>query len=245
VVTFLYEAVNFAVLAALLGWLFFKPARQALQQYRRRQEEAIENAEKIRADAERLHADIDAQRASLNQELNRLRTEELDSVRRQAQQLLAEADALAARKQTDAIRRVRHLEETETSELGQAAACAAASVVGRLLEQINGPALESGLVRSACEELRKLSKETLGTVRIETARPLSPEDRAKLAEALNGMTPDVSAHVNEALKAGIRIWTAQGLIDASLAGLSLHAEQALRTELNHHPAQTEANADDE
>jgi len=239
-VTFLYEAVNFVVLAMLLGWLFFKPARQALEEYRRRQEEALQNAEKIRADAERLHAEIDAQRAALNEELNRLRTEELAAARRQVQQLLAEADALAARKQTDAIRRVRHLEQTQSSELGQAAAGAAASVVARLLERINSPNLESGLVRSACEELQKIPRDALGSVRIETARPLLSQDRANIETLLDGVVPAAHYHLNESLQAGIRIWTAQGLIDASLAGLALHAEQVLRAELNHHPSQSEA-----
>jgi F0F1-type ATP synthase membrane subunit b/b' len=238
-VTFLYEAVNFIVVAMLLGWLFFKPARQALEEYRRRQEEALQNAEKIRADAERLHAEIDAQRASLNEELNRLRSEELAATRRRAQQILAEADTLAARKQTDAIRRVRHLDETQTSELGQAAAAAAANIVGRLLQQINGSDLESGLVRSACEQLKQIPKQSLGSVRVEAARSLSPQDRAILDASLDGNVPEAAFYVNEALGAGIRIWTAQGLIDASLAGLSVHAEQALRSALNHDMAHPE------
>ena len=32
--TFLFEAANFLVLAAVLGWLFFKPVRQALADHR-------------------------------------------------------------------------------------------------------------------------------------------------------------------------------------------------------------------
>jgi len=239
-VTFLYEAVNFAVLATLLGWLFFRPARQALELYRRRQAEALENAEKIRADAEHLHAEVDQQRAALNAELGRLRTEELAAARRHAQQILTEADQLAARKQTDAVRRVRHLEETQAAQLGQAAASAAASVVARLLEQINSPALESGLVRFACDELRKFPEESLGSVRVETAHPLSSEDRETIRAVLNGVVPEPAYHVNDALGAGVRIWTAQGLIDASLAGLSLHAVQVLKSELNHQATPAEA-----
>jgi F-type H+-transporting ATPase subunit b len=240
VITFLYEAVNFAVLAALLGWLFFKPAREALEQYRRRHEEALQNAEKIRADAERLRAEIDAQRASLNTELSRLRAEELASARRRGQEILTEAEALASRKQTDAMRRVRHLEEAQASQLGQAAAGAAASVVARLLERLDSPGLDSGLVRSACGELEKIPKASLSPVRIETARPLAPEDRAAIEAALSGVIPAPAYHVDDVLGAGIRIWTSQGLIDASIAGLSLHAEQALRSELNHQAAPSEA-----
>ena len=240
-VTFLYEAVNFIVLAMLLGWLFFKPARQALEEYRRRQEEALQNAEKIRADAERLHADIDAERAALNDELNRLRTEELAAARRQVQQLLAEADALAARKQTDAIRRVRHLEETQSFGTGASCGrrgCKCCRETARADQQPqSGVGAGSLGVRRTAKESRK---DALGSVRIETARPLLSEDRASIEALLNGVVPAAHYHVNESLQAGIRIWTAQGLIDASLAGLSLHAEQVLRAELNHHPAQSEA-----
>ncbi len=242
-VTFLYETLNFAVLATLLGWFFFRPARQALELYRRRQAEALENAENIRADTMRLHDEIDQQRAALNAELGHLRTEELAAARRQAQQLLTEADTLATRKQTDAIRRVRHLEETQTAQLGQAAASAAASVVARLLEQVNSPSLEAGLVRFACNELRKIPKASLGSVRIETARPLSSEDLDTIRAVINGIHPGPPYHVNNALGAGVRIWTAQGLIDASLAGLSLHAAQVLRSELNHQAVPAEAESE--
>jgi F-type H+-transporting ATPase subunit b len=243
--TFLYEAVNFLALALLLGWLFFKPVRQALADYRRRQEEAIQSAEKIRADAERMRAEIVSERDSLNDELSRLRAQEFDAARRQAQQLLADADALAARKQKDAVRRVHHLEETEASELGRAAAVAAARTVTLLLERIKSSDLESALVRSACEELTGIPKESLAPVKIETARPLSSENRARVEALLQGAAQGAVYHVNDELCGGIRIWTAQGLIDASVVGLSRYAEQVLRQEMNNHPAQGPSESQDD
>lgn len=237
--TFLYEAFNFLALALLLGWLFFKPIRQALADYRRRQEEALQNAEKIRAEAEQIRAQVVAQRTTLNDELGRLRTEELEAARRQSQQILADADAQAARKQRDAVRRLRHLEETEVSELGRATAVAAAGTVARLLETIRSGDLESALLHSACGELRKMPKDSLGSVKIETARPLSGDDRAKVEALLDGVGPAVY-HVNEELGGGVRIWTGEGVIDASVIGLSRYAEQALKQEMGNHTANGES-----
>ncbi len=140
------------------------------------------------------------------------------------------------RKQRDAVRRVHHLEESQVSELGRAAAMAAASAVTRLLERIKSSDLESALVRSACEELKGIAKESLAPVKIETARPLSSEDRARVEALLAGAAPSPVYHVNDELRGGVRIWTAQGLIDASVAGLSRYAEQALRQEMSNHAA---------
>jgi F-type H+-transporting ATPase subunit b len=234
IATFLYEAVNFLALALLLGWLFFKPVRQALAEYQRRQEEALKSAEKIRAEAENVRSEVVKERASLNAELQRLRAEELDTARQQAQRILADAEALAARKQRDAVRRVHHLEETEASELGRAAATAAATSLSRLLDRIRSPELESALVRSACNELKKFSNASLSPVKVESAFPLSLEDRAKVEASLEEATPPLVYRVNEELRGGVRIWTAQGLIDASIAGLSRYAEQTLRQEMNNH-----------
>jgi hypothetical protein len=73
-------------------------------------------------------------------------------------------------------------------------------------------------------------------VKVETACPLSATDRATLEASVEGSAPSLVYHVNEELRGGVRIWTAQGLIDASIAGLSRYAEQVLRQEMNNHTA---------
>ncbi|NJN47909.1 MAG: hypothetical protein HC808_17125, partial [Candidatus Competibacteraceae bacterium] len=46
--TFLFEAANFLVLAGVLGWLFFKPVRQALIDRQVKFEaDAVQAAEKL------------------------------------------------------------------------------------------------------------------------------------------------------------------------------------------------------
>ena len=112
--------------------------------------------------------------------------------------------------------------------------------MARLLETIRGGDVESALLRAACDELRKLPKESLAPVKIETARPLSADGRAKIEALLDGVTPAAVYHVDEELGGGVRIWTGQGMIDASVIGLSRYAEQALKQEMGNHTAPTKS-----
>jgi len=52
-VTFLFEAANFLLLAAVLGWLFFRPVRDALERRRSELESEQRAATEARAEAER------------------------------------------------------------------------------------------------------------------------------------------------------------------------------------------------
>jgi F0F1-type ATP synthase membrane subunit b/b' len=71
--TFLFEMANFLLLAAVLGWLFFRPVRDALEKRRAGLEaEDREAAEKL-AEAERLRAEAADRRSELEASLATLR----------------------------------------------------------------------------------------------------------------------------------------------------------------------------
>ncbi|MEZ6062359.1 MAG: F0F1 ATP synthase subunit delta [Planctomycetaceae bacterium] len=232
--TFLFEAANFLTLAAVLAWLFFRPVRQALRNRCEKMElEEQQTAEKL-ADAQRMQQEINASRDNLQQELNATRDRELKATRQQAQRIVADARKAADHELELARRQSVRMSETQQETLARVAAHAAADAVGHLLQQIAGPDLHDALVESACRQIGILSADRLGTVKVESARELSEQQRASLTQALGSAGPGADFRTMDDLRAGVRILTADGLIDASVGGLTGFARQSLVRELNHH-----------
>ncbi|MCO6455308.1 MAG: hypothetical protein J5I93_08405 [Pirellulaceae bacterium] len=111
--TFLFEAANFLVLAGALGWRFFRPVRKALADYRDRWESQARQAAEQLSQAEQTRQAVQAERAGLQAELEQLRSRELESARKSAQQILADAHAAAERELEAGRRQARRLPETQ------------------------------------------------------------------------------------------------------------------------------------
>ncbi len=242
VVTFLFEAANFLVLAGVLGWLFFKPVRQALADHRAKFEADNQQAAQRLAEAENTKQQMDAARANLQAELNEHRSGEMEAIRRQSEQILAEARAAAQRELEQSHLQAARMSETQRDRLAEVSATAAAQAVGRLLEQIGGPDLQSALIESACRQLTSMPHDTLGSVKVESTQPLSPEQRSALRTALGPAADAADFRTVDGLGDGVRISTDKGLIDASVKGLVQFASQSLVKEMgrlsnNHNPLQ--------
>lgn len=233
VTTFLFEAANFLVLAGVLGWLFFKPVREAIADRQARiTSEEHQAADKL-ADAERAQQKIEAARAQLQGELNEQRARELEAAKKQADQLITNARIAAELELEASHRQAARLSETQQDRLAQAATQAAADTVAQLLKQIGGPDIHSSLLRAACLQLREFPPNSLPPVKVETAEPLTDEDRAILDEALGTAAAGTDYRTSKELGVGVRISTGQGLIDASVSGLAGYARQALVKHINH------------
>lgn len=230
--TFLFEAANFLVLAAVLGWLFFKPVRQAMGDYRAKFESQAEQAAEKLAAAERTQSEIDATRASLQTELSELRARELEATRQQAAQILADARTSAARELEMSRRQAARLSDSQRDSLAAVAATAAAETVRRLLEQIGGGELQTALIDSACQQLRAWPHDAIGPVKVESAQSLSATELAALKDALGVAAVGADFRISEGLGAGVRIATQKGLIDATVSGLTQFARQSLVAEMN-------------
>ena len=180
VVTFLFEAANFLVLAAVLGWLFFKPVRKAIADHRDKFEADNQQAAKLLAEAEVLRNEIREARQNLYSELNATRTRELATVKEQSDQMLSDARSIANREQEQSRLQASRMSDTQRDTLASAAAAAAADSVGKLLTQIESPDLQSSLIRFACQQLEKLSPESIAPVKVETSQTLSPDQRTAI-----------------------------------------------------------------
>lgn len=244
--TFLFEAANFLVLAGALGWLFFKPIRQAVDDRRSRLEAEAQAAAQKLEEAQRAKEEIEATRAKLQEELSELRSHEKEAARRQAEQVLADARQAAQQMLDQARLEAVKLSATQRDRLARAAAIAAAEVVSRLLTEIDSGNLQSALVDAACRQLRELPAESVAPVKIESAAPLSSAQQAALREALGPAASDAEFKTAENLLGGVRISTGGGLIDASIDGLQSFARRALakEMELRTQPSQLARGAHD-
>jgi F0F1-type ATP synthase membrane subunit b/b' len=243
VTTFLFEAANFLVLAAVLGWLFFKPVRQAIADHRTKFEADNQHAAQNLAESETMRKEIQDAHANLQTELNERRAIELATIKVQADQVLAEAHAAADREREQSHLQAARMSDSQRDTLAEVAAAAAASAVGELLQQINGPELQSALIQSACRQLEQLSQDSIAPVKIESASPLSAEQIAAIKSQLGAAGNSADFRTAEEIGVGVRISTANGLIDASASGLSHFTRHSLVKELqhranNHNPMQS-------
>lgn len=240
--TFLFETANFLVLTAMLGWLFFAPVRQALTDRQAKSESESQLAAQKLAEAEKVQQEINSTRASLQTELDEQRTREIAAARKRADQLLDEARTAAQRELEISRRQANRMSETQQNTLAQVAATAAGDTVGRLLEQIGGPDLQSALIEAACQQLRSFPQDAISPVKIESTQPLSDNQVAKLKDALGTAADTADFRTVDDLGIGIRISTGKGLIDASISGLTQFARQSLVNHMNlrsnnHNPLQ--------
>lgn len=241
--TFLFEAANFLVLAGVLGWIFFKPVRHALAERQARFEaDAIQAAEKL-AEAEKLQQEMNTSRANLQVELNELRARELESARRQAEQIVDDARKAAERELEMSRRQSAQITNAQRDTLADVSATAAAETVGQLLDKISGPELQAALIVSACRQLEEWSPDTLAPVTIESNQPLAQDQQAALRKVLGSAAATAVFKTSDGLGAGVRISTSNGLIDASVRGLAQFARHSLVKEMsrranNHNPLQS-------
>jgi F-type H+-transporting ATPase subunit b len=232
--TFLFEAVNFLILAAVLAWLLFRPIRQALAGRRAALAQETEETTAKRAEVERLQEDIRQRAATLEAEIERMRHDALAAVQQEAERIRAEARAVVERERTAARSRLAHLEEAQLEHLATAVATATGVAVQHLLQQIGGSDLDRRLAQAACRALQALDEAALGVVTVESARPLDQDTQTALITILGEAARTAAFRVTPTLGAGIRISTSHGLVDASATGLAAFAQRVLVTQLGGH-----------
>jgi F-type H+-transporting ATPase subunit b len=228
--TFLFELVNFLALAALLGWLLFKPvraaleARQAEEQQRRKTLEAQEGA------LAEQRSQLEAQREAFENETARLRKERLARAEAEAAAIIARAKDTADRDVNRGKRMLEHLDRAQMERLSAAVASTSRDAVARLLTTLHTPDIDQALLRAVCRQLEQHDG-SLGAVVVESAAALGDAERAALVTAAGGRAASMEFRVVSSLGAGLRLTTARGLVDGSASGIAAHAERVLSAAL--------------
>lgn|GEM_PF-2974919 len=227
-VTFLFEAANFLLLAAVLGWLFFRPVRDVLERRRSELESERRAAVDARAEAERALQEVRARRSELEGSLEELRERVQREAADERARIVESARAQMQRERESLQQNLVSLRRAQARSLARDAAFAAKEIVVHLLEEIQGLDLERMLLGAACRELEKLRcSGPLAPVIVESVHALEDEPLTALAAAAGVAAADVSHRVDPDLVAGFRVLTAEGLVDASAAGLAAEAERVL------------------
>ncbi|HSB20584.1 MAG TPA: hypothetical protein VLD85_11290 [Anaeromyxobacteraceae bacterium] len=224
VANFLFEAVNFLVLAAALGWLLFKPVRAAIEAERERRAREEAEGRKQRGEAEALMAKANHASEEALREIERQRADLASAAEKQSVQIREQARELREAERRSMEREMEASRLAQASALSGAVGRMAAESIRRLLKQLDGPSLDLALVRGACTELRALPAAARSSAVVEVARPLAPEGRRLLAEVLGGEFRERNA---EELGAGVRVTTAAGQVDATALALAREAARAL------------------
>ena len=173
--TFLFEAANFLLLAAVLGWIFFRPVRAAIERRRAALETERRDGERARADAERQLVEAEARRREVEASFAPLR---------------AEARREADRKRGDARERPDPDGEERARLEAELAACARAdaragprcrgrprTIVARLLAE-SRPGARGGARALRCRDLSSLRDAAALAPIVESARRSDADARA-------------------------------------------------------------------
>lgn len=231
----LFEAANFVLLAAALGWVLFKPVRRALDAERERYAAEQQKSERLRAEAESLAEQTRHTTQEAEHDIEQRRQQILNAANREASEIVEEARR-SERAQRQALEReFETARSSEVAELASLMGSVAAGAVRQLLEAVQGPSIDTALVRAACEELEALPVEARRSAQVESARALDAEAKEVLFGALGGAFTE---RVVPELGAGVRVTTIAGQVDATAVSLARHAARIvshLGTDLAERP----------
>lgn len=228
--TFLFEVLNFVVLAAVLYRLLYRPLHEAIDRRREAAARAQAEADKAREQAVSLQQQLQAQMAEVEQQREAVLRESREHAEDERKKLLAEAEVemqLRREQERQALKRER--EETWRTLRGEMTSMAV-DVVQRLLRESCDRTLNDQLALHLIEELRQLPAEKRQVVRdqwqpvdgaiLETAHELDEATLRRITETAGELLgqPITLATTNvPALLGGVRLRLGGHIWDASLA----------------------------
>lgn len=227
IANFLFEAANFLVLAAALGWILFKPVRRALDAETARHTQVEADAQHARAEADALVQAARKTHDAAMSEADRRRAEIVGAARKEAARILDEARGAQAAERQGFERELEATRNAQGVAMAETLGIIAAAAVDKLLAAIDAPALDVALARAAAAEISALPDAVRAAAVVESARPLEAEARRVLEGPLG---PAFEARVLPTLGAGVRVTTAGGQVDASALSIAREAARAIGAE---------------
>jgi F-type H+-transporting ATPase subunit b len=236
---FLFEAANFLLLAAALGWVLFKPVRRALDAERERHSKEEQEAKRLRAEAEALAREARAVREAAERDGERQRSEGVAAARAEAARIAEEARAGEARERQRIEGELEARRRVDAMVLADTMGRIAAESVRRLLLTVDGPSLDVALVRAGTAAIRQLTPAARACATVESARALEADARGLLEGALGGTFRE---RVVPDLGAGVRVTTSEGQVDASALSIAREAARAVSAAVGSTPSGRDSRA---
>lgn len=228
--TFLFEVLNFVVLAAVLYRLLYRPLHEAIDRRREAAARAQAEADKAREQAMTLQQNLEAQLAEVEQQREAALRESRERAEEERKKMLAEAEAeVEHRREQERQALKRECEEARRTLRGEMTGMAV-EVVQRLLRESCDRTLNNQLALHLIEELWQLPAERRQAVRdqwqpvdgamLEIAGELDNATVGQIQETagdLVGQPLTLATTKLPALLGGVRLRLGGHIWDASLA----------------------------
>jgi F-type H+-transporting ATPase subunit b len=228
--TFLFQAINFIVLAYVLRRLLYRPLHEAIDRRREENARVRAEAEQARQEARALQRQLDARLA----EIEKMRQDTLRQAREQAdserKKILSEADQVVRRRREELDQELQRVHAEALRTLREELVQSAVGLAERLLREAAGVSVQERLVERLIETLRALPEDERARLReewqpdegavLETAAscngPLLKAIEAAIAE-LAGRPVPLTVRALPALIGGARLRVGGHAWDATLA----------------------------
>lgn len=229
--TFLFEALNFVVLAYVLHRLLYRPLREAIDKRREANARAQAEAETARQEAESLQKRLREQLAGAEQQGQELIRKAHEQAEVERQKLLAEAERAAQRRREEARQGLEQEREEALKSLRQEVIAQAIELTQRLLGEASECTLHQQLALRLVQTLEQLPDSERENLRaswqsgddsmLECAQALDARTLELLAKAVSGIvgqTVSLTVQNRPELLGGVRLQLAGHVWDGSLAG---------------------------
>jgi F-type H+-transporting ATPase subunit b len=229
--TFVFEVVNFLVLAYILQRLLYRPLHDAIDRRRQAIEQAQAEAQQVRQEAEQQRLELGAKLSAISEERRKLLEEARDEAEAERARILTEAAREMEHRETLAHERLERERADALQSLQQDLVHEATRLAERLLQDVSDAEFDTRLARRLIDTVHSLPAEqreglaqgwTTGeTATLETAHDLTPEVIDQVHDAVAGLLgQDLVLLVRPApeLVSGVRLRLDGHVWDASLAG---------------------------
>jgi F-type H+-transporting ATPase subunit b len=149
----LWEWLNFAILAGLLGWIVMKQGGPALRGRSRQIQEDLAAGQKAKADAEARASEVEARLAGLEREIAAMRTDAAAEREREAERIRLETRDEIARIQSQCQQELESLGKLARLEVRRSAARVAMALAEQKVRARMSPELQSTLIQGFIEDL--------------------------------------------------------------------------------------------
>jgi F-type H+-transporting ATPase subunit b len=229
--TFLFEALNFVVLAYVLYRLLYRPLREAIEKRRAANVHAQEEAAKARQEAEALQQRLLEEFARAEQQRQELIHLAREQAASEGRKLLAEAEQAAHRRLEEALQDVQRERELALKSLHQEVIGQAIELTRRLLSEASDRTLHQQLALRLAQTLEQLPQEEREQLRatwhssdglvLESAQDLDAGTLERLTKAASGIVDQplsLAVKNRPELVGGVRLRLGGHVWDGSLAG---------------------------
>ncbi|MBX9790086.1 MAG: F0F1 ATP synthase subunit delta [Pirellulales bacterium] len=228
--TFLFEIVNFVVLAYVLHRLLYRPLRAAIDQRREAIAHTQDEAESARAAATALQLQLQSQLSEIEQERQDAIQQTRELAETERQKLIADGEKTIVRRQEEARLAIDLQRDEALRSLRSELNAAAAELAARLLTEATGGTLQQQLVKRLVETLSHVPANQREKLRVdwseadgalvETATTLDAILIQQISQAVNalvGQPVNLAMQTKPKLLAGARVRIGGHVWDASLA----------------------------